>query len=165
MRSFKPDPKKVYAGTKEASDLLKRAFGKNKKASKTDSTSSLKRRAITAIHRFVRDRDKGLPCISCGLYKKLQAGHFYSAGKHEHMRFLLDNINGQCLQCNYYLSGNLLKYRENLIIKIGLERVLALDNLSHIRTSVKADRFLYLEIIKTYGGRKQAAKKGRGSGP
>jgi hypothetical protein len=141
---------RVMAGTKEAKDLMKRSFGGNKEFKPKPSTSKLKTKAQNVFNAFIRRRDEGEPCISCGKYRKLQAGHFYSAGKHNHMRFLEDNVWGQCLPCNYYLSGNLLKYRENLIRKIGLKRVEALDALSQMRTATKNDQFLYQEIIEKY---------------
>jgi len=150
----KPYPKEyqVRAGTQEAKNLLGRAFGRSKKERpviKSD-IGRLKDRAVSVFNKFIRLRDEGQPCISCGKYKKLQAGHYYSAGKHENLRFEEDNVNGQCLQCNYYLSGNLLNYREGLIKKIGIERVERLDLLSRTRIT-KSDRFFIMAIIKEYG--------------
>ena len=71
--------------------------------------------AVRHFHLYIRNRDQGKPCISCGKKTKLQAGHFYSAGKHPQLRFNEDNVHGQCLSCNYYKSGDLLNYRINLI--------------------------------------------------
>ena len=114
------------------------------------STPYLKKKAQEVFNKWIRLRDAEQPCISCGKYTTLQEGHFYSAGKHNHMRFLEHNCNGQCLQCNYFLSGNLLPYRENLIEKIGLEAVEHLDFLSKIRTVQKDQKWLYIEIITKY---------------
>lgn len=113
------------------------------------STPKLKQKAQTVFNAWIRKRDEGLGCISCGSYNQIQAGHFYSAGHHNNLRFNEDNTNSQCLQCNFFLSGNLLKYRENLIKKIGLERVERLDLLSKIRTT-KNDRYLFETIIEKY---------------
>jgi len=79
------------------------------------------------FNKFIRERDKGRSCISCGRYTTLQAGHFFSAGKYSALRFEEDNVHGQCLQCNYFLHGNLLSYQTNLINKIGNERFHALQ--------------------------------------
>ena len=53
------------------------------------------------------------------------------------MRFEEDNVNSQCKHCNYFMSGNLLNYRKNLINKIGLERVERLDMLAEIFNEIK----------------------------
>ena len=79
--------------------------------------------AQTAFNAFIRERDKGLLCISCGnVPKKTNAGHFWNANNHWAVRFDEDNVHLQCEYCNSFLSGNLLPYRANLIGKIGFER-------------------------------------------
>lgn len=113
-------------------------------------TSSLKRKAIETFNAWIRNRDKDEPCISCGSNSIKQAGHFYSAGKHNGMRFNEDNCFGQCEKCNYFLSGNLLNYRKNLEKKIGKERLEKLDYLASIKALVKDNRFYYMEIIEKY---------------
>ncbi len=82
-----------------------------------------------AVNAYVRVRDRYKPCISCGCpwEPMFQAGHFLSRGAHPELRFNLDNIHGQCVRDNMYLSGNLLGYRKGLIERIGLERVEALE--------------------------------------
>lgn len=66
------------------------------------------------------------------------------------MRFMEDNVHGQCLQCNYFLSGNLLNYRRNLIVKIGQEAVDKLDMIAGVRVLNKDNRFLFEEVIEKY---------------
>lgn len=119
------------------------------------TTAVLKNRAVMVFNTWIRNRDDGKCCISCGSCHELQAGHFYSAGKHNHMRFLEDNVNVQCMKCNYFLSGNLLKYREKLIAKIGLDRVEKLDLLASQRMIQKIDRFHLIEVIEKYKLRKK----------
>ncbi len=114
------------------------------------TTNKLKEKAQIVFNAWIRRRDAGQPCIACGEFKQLQAGHFYSAGKFNHLRFNEDNAHGECLPCNYFLSGNLLPYRENLIKKIGQERFDTLSLLAQSRVTTKNDRFLYLEIISKY---------------
>lgn len=116
---------------------------------KDRTTAQLKNAAIRFFNAFIRHRDAGQPCISCGQMKTLQAGHFYPAGRHNNLRFNEDNVHGQCLQCNYYNSANLHPYRHNLIKKIGIERVEALDQMSLIKTT-RDDRLALIEIIETY---------------
>ncbi|TKI03559.1 recombination protein NinG [Martelella alba] len=82
------------------------------------------------VNDYVRERDRDLPCISCGTWITVQweAGHYRSRGAASHLRYNELNINKQCHRCNDELSSNAIPYREGLIEKIGLERVLALEN-------------------------------------
>ena len=112
----------------------------------------LKALATKHFNAFIRERDQDQPCISCGSRTTLQAGHFYSGGHHSALRFNEDNVHGQCMRCNYYLSGNLNEYRKNLIKKIGVDRVEQLDMLAayHKRKGYKWDRFFLIDIINKY---------------
>lgn len=78
-----------------------------------------------AFNAWIRARDAGKPCISCGRHHQgqLHAGHYRSVGSEPALRFEPDNCHLQCQPCNTHLSGNLIAYRVNLIKKIGLERV------------------------------------------
>lgn len=77
-----------------------------------------------AFNEWVRLRDAGRPCISCGSYRgDWHAGHYRSVGSEPALRFEPDNAHLQCARCNTYLAGNLTAYRSNLIEKIGLDRV------------------------------------------
>ena len=77
----------------------------------------LVKKATTCFNAYIRKRDAEKPCISCGRWTTLQAGHYLSAGKYPRVRWNENNVNGQCLPCNYYQSGAPLQYRENLIKK------------------------------------------------
>lgn len=82
--------------------------------------------AQTAFNSWVRARDAGLPCISCGTTADIQyaAGHFRSAGGHPELRFDPLNVHLQCNRnCNMAKSGNLGPYRIELIKRIGQEKV------------------------------------------
>ncbi len=82
--------------------------------------------AQTAFNAWVRARDAGLPCISCGTTADIQyaAGHFRSAGGHPELRFEPLNVHLQCNRnCNMAKSGNLGPYRMELIKRIGQEKV------------------------------------------
>ncbi len=81
------------------------------------------------FNKYIRTRDKDDPCISCGKHRTTyHAGHYLSVGGHTELRFNEDNVHKQCVYCNVFLSGNLLNYRNGLINKIGLERVLILES-------------------------------------
>lgn len=106
------------------------------------------------VNAFVRERDKNLPCISCGKYREsYNAGHYYSVGGHPNVRFNLDNIHKQCVYCNLHLSGNIRPYRENLLLKIGEDRLNLLDSIAKI--PVKFYRHELIELINEYRDRKR----------
>jgi|TARA_B110000027_G_C15936878_1_gene219438 hypothetical protein len=119
---------------------------------KKKTIAQLKAIAVTHFHKFIRNRDHGSPCISCGKFSTLQAGHFYSAGHNPVSKFNEDNVHGQCVRCNLYLSANLIPYRQNLIEKIGQERFDKLELKVQIskRLGYKWDKFFLLEIIEKY---------------
>lgn len=83
---------------------------------------------------FIRTRDRGRPCISCGVTLAndgagggYDAGHLRSVGSAPHLRFHEDNIFGQCKRCNRYGAGRALDARRGAIERLGIERVEALE--------------------------------------
>jgi len=114
------------------------------------SVAELKLKAQTEFNKFIRQRDSHLVCISCQRSGIEQAGHFYSAGHYNRLRFNEDNVHGQCKRCNYFLSGNLNEYRKNLEKRIGPERLESLDNEAKVKGLYKFDRFTLIEIILKY---------------
>lgn len=103
--------KQLHAETKARKEKLK-------------SRSQWANDAQTAFNAFIRERDRGLPCISSGRFTgKMNAGHYLSRGAHPELRFHEDNCHLQSEKDNSYLSGNQAEYRHRLIEKIGLERV------------------------------------------
>lgn len=80
------------------------------------------REAQAAFNKFIRVRDTGLPCISCGRHHagQIHAGHYLSTGARPELRFHEQNVHAQCAPCNNHLSGNIVLYRQGLIAKLGL---------------------------------------------
>lgn len=115
------------------------------------------------VNDFVRERDRELPCVSCGTWETVQweAGHYRSRGKASHLRYVEDNISKQCHHCNVHLSGNQQQYRINLIEKIGLQRVLALEsnNTPHRYTREELERIRahYRALLRALVKEKEAA--------
>lgn len=70
-------------------------------------------------NRYIRLRDAGKPCVSCGGYHTLQAGHYIAVGQCSFTRFNEFNINGQCGGCNGPKKGNPIPYRIELRKRIG----------------------------------------------
>lgn len=120
---------------------------------KLETVPELTRKAQYAFNRFIRLRDKGKPCISCGAtYREIyggafDAGHYRSVGSASHLRFDEDNVHGQCVRCNRDLSGNTVSYRIGLIERIGLANV---ERLEHDNTPHKWDKDELRELATTY---------------
>jgi hypothetical protein len=101
-----------------------------------------KKAAQTAFNAFVRARDKGKPCISCGkplgdTPNSYDCGHYRSVGSAPHLRFDEQNAHGQCKHCNQYLAGNVVNYRKGLIERIGLAAVERLESDQTLRKHTK----------------------------
>lgn len=88
-------------------------------------------KAQKAFNEFIRVRDAILPCISCAnpadWHGQWHAGHYKTVGARPDLRFNEDNCHKQCSKCNNFLSGNLVTYTWALNLKIGAERLAALD--------------------------------------
>ena len=101
-----------------------------------DSNDLKKAKTVTkvVVHSYIRKRDKGKPCISCGCdwNDTFEAGHHYKSETFETLKYNLDNINGQCFYCNNRLEGNFEYYALNLPKRIGLERYNELVRLASI---------------------------------
>lgn len=102
-----------------------------KRAAKAAGRAKLKTRADhlkdcqAAFNAWVRERDHGLPCISCGRHHQgqIHAGHYRTVGAHPELRFEPANCHKQCAPCNNHLSGNIIEYRKGLLQRIGAELV------------------------------------------
>jgi len=132
-------PKWLYS-TKEGQELVsKHTIPLQKKrddfvAAKRDyeerkTIPSLLSNAQIAVNAYIRERDKGKPCISCGSEWKPdnQAGHFYSAAKFPRLRFDEENIVGQCCGCNLMKEGNYEMYRMGYESRFGSEKLAEID--------------------------------------
>jgi hypothetical protein len=98
---------------------------------------------------YIRKRDEGKACISCGTYNgKKNAGHYMSVGSTPELRFNEDNCHLQCERCNTYYSGNLINYRINLINKIGIKGVEFLERKDHDPLKLTVDEIK--ELIAVY---------------
>ena len=128
-----------------------KAWNERKKVLKDELTTvqDLMKVAQQVFNKYIRLRDEGNLCISCGkIPKKSNAGHFYSAGGHFSVRFDERNVHLQCEYCNSFLSGNLLPYRENLLAKLGFEKFESLS--AEAMKTRKFTREELKKIIETY---------------
>lgn len=90
--------------------------------------------AQKAFNAYIRARDRaaGHPCISSGRPldwsgNAVDAGHYRSVGAAPHLRYDPRNCHAQSKHDNQFKAGNVVQYRINLIQRIGLEAVEALE--------------------------------------
>jgi len=125
-----------------------------KRKEEIKSKSELMKEAQFEFNRYIRLRDKDKPCISCQRFHKgqMHAGHYISTGAATELRFNEDNCHAQCAPCNNHLSGNPIKYRINLIEKIGIERVERLEGPHPMpnwtKDDIRAIKAKYRKLLK-----------------
>lgn len=85
--------------------------------------------AQQSFNAWVRLRDQALPCVSCLRHHggQYHAGHYLTVGARPELRFDPLNVHKQCSACNEHLHGNLILYRVELVKRIGLAAVEALE--------------------------------------
>jgi hypothetical protein len=91
--------------------------------------------AQAAFNAYVRERDAGRPCVSCGnsTGAKMNAGHYRTTKAAPNLRFNLKNCHIQCEHCNSWLSGNLISYRQALLSRFGSQYVEWLESQNETR--------------------------------
>ena len=113
------------------------------------TTSDWMKEAQKVFNKYIRERDKGLNCISCNKPPlKKNCGHYYSQGGHSNVRFDEDNCHLQCEHCNTYLSGNLLNYQIGIEKRIGAEKLIELQGRAHLEKKWSVDELK--ELITKY---------------
>jgi len=131
--SFKclADYEKSKREAKEAKAIKKRNTDLKKKV-KAENRGACAKTAQIAFNAFIRERDKGSLCISCGRMPNysdhiggsgIHAGHYRSVGACPELRFEELNVHIQCVHCNIHKSGNAIDYRIGLVKKIGAKNV------------------------------------------
>lgn len=107
-----------------------------------------------SCHRFIRERDKYKPCISCltSWNKDFQAGHYYKAETYSSIKFHELNIHGQCRKCNLRKDGNYDAYRLNLPYRIGEEAFEEIEYLAQQDKKIKDFKWDREELkkLRTY---------------
>ena len=127
----------------------KKVHLKEKKDFYKKDVTTQKMKAQNAFNRYIRTRDKGNDCISCGCKViKGDASHFFPVGSHSAVRFHTDNVHLGCYKCNRFLHGNLIPYKVSLIEKIGQERFNKLEAQSKDTKSYTND--YYTRIIRVF---------------
>jgi hypothetical protein len=158
MQEYGSKKAKIIKDKQERKD-----HNKAKKNLRESSKKWMMNKTKELCHKYIRARDKDLPCISCGSYEGeidstgwdhiWDAGHFLSRGSHPELRFEELNIHKQCVKCNTApnIAGQSRTvkegYRESIIRKIGIEKVEWLEGPHPIPTRTIED---LKEIQNTY---------------
>jgi hypothetical protein len=102
--------------------MAKKVKKENKEIKERIKTKSQHLKELqTIFNKYIRLRDIGLPCVSCGdrINGTPHASHFLSVGSHPALRFNENNVHSSCSQCNTHLHGNLVEYSLRLPDRIG----------------------------------------------
>ena len=111
--------------------------------------------ATESFNKFIRLRDKNLPCISCGKSsinskpRSFDAGHYIPGGggvNSSATRYMEENVNLQChWHCNIQQSGNRTEYRKGLVRKYG-ESVVGRIEGPHEKIKASVDYYRAIEL-------------------
>ncbi len=113
------------------------------------SLPALLKKTEGIFNAYIRKRDEGKPCISCGKPGN-QAGHYFPVKGFSALRYDERNVNLQCAYCNRYQHGNQAMYRIGLVKRYGEDMVLGLENDAVSNRVKKWTRTELNEIIEKY---------------
>lgn len=105
----------------------------------------------TIFNKFIRTRDEGKPCISCGRDlqgRKVDASHYIAVSTSSALRFHPDNVHSACVPCNQFKSGNLIEYGKRLPGRIGQKAFDELSELQHKEVKLSIPQIK--EMIQEY---------------
>lgn len=167
-KPFNPHPSRALASlcSPRCAVAMAKAREQDRKAKDRDRLEELKplRKLLTEAQRtfnaFIRERDRSLPCISCGRHHggAWDAGHYLTTKARPDLRFDEANVHRQCVPCNQFLSGNVVEYRKRLVRRIG---VAELERLEGPPTRGKYTRDEVAALKTTYAAKTRELVKGR----
>ena len=97
-----------------------------------ETIPKLTAKAQKVFNAWIRERDKDLPCISCGKWHdKWDAGHYVPVKGGSFLRFNEWNVNKEGAYCNGFDEFHLIGYQKHLIMKIGSDAVNWLESNRH----------------------------------
>jgi len=88
---------------------------------KEKGTAKLIKELQVVFNTFIRERDKGLPCISCDAPYFSDAGHLFKKSTRSAMRFYPAAVHGQCRECNSMDDGNYENFCKGIAKRYGAE--------------------------------------------
>lgn len=138
--------------------LKLKSFQKQNKADlrqKLKTLSQYEAEAKKSFQKYVRLRDKDLPCISCNETVKdlWDGGHYFKAEIFSGLIFNEKNCHKQCRKCNRFLGGNEIQYRKGLLNRFGLEYVEQLESIADKNRVYKYTKDELIEIKNKYDGK------------
>jgi len=136
--------KKAAKESKEATKVMKE---------KLKTLGQYENEAKVVFQKWVRQRDAKLPCISCGNANsnRYDGGHWWKAEIYSGLIFNEDNCHKQCSRpCNKDLNGDQANYRIGLVKRIGLERVVWLEENKDRLRNYKYSKQELIDIKETY---------------
>ena len=146
-------------------EAIKDRLSVRKRLDAMQTLPQLVKRAQTAFNSFIRARDFGKPCISCGIELtesgiggRVDCGHFRSVGSAPNLRFEENNAHSQCKRCNRYLGGNAIEYRKRLIERIGLAEV---ERIEADQTVRKYTRDFLIQLASEYRAKTKVLQQQR----
>lgn len=124
------------------------------KAKSDNVLPKLKQEAVGVFHGYIKLRDQGKPCVSCGApYRAdFQATHCFKAESYSSLKYHELNVHGGCETCNIHKDGNFKEYLKRLPGRIGPEQFQELLQLAgkDKKQDFKWERAALEEIISTY---------------
>lgn len=124
-RSERLRAKAVRAHEQEAKNAAKRDRERTAKRKKELNRAKHLDQLQKLVNQWVvHVRDKDKPCCTCGTtnpFIKYDCGHLRTRGASPATRFLLSNMNRQCVRCNMYESGRVAEHKAYVIATYGQE--------------------------------------------
>jgi hypothetical protein len=119
---------------------------------KLKTLSQFEADAKKVFQKWIRLRDEGKECISCGTTnpKMWHAGHFRKAEIYSGLIFDERNVHRQCSKCNVFLNGNESEYRLGLVKRFGNEFVEELEIDANLTRNKKFTKDELIEIKIKY---------------
>lgn len=143
----------------EPSRELQKAFKEKKDRNKLQY---LLMNTMIVCHKYIRERDKGKPCVSCGQLwgKDHQAGHWKKAELYSTLKFFENNIHNQCQGCNLMKDGNVQRYADRITMRITEQEKQEIEQMciDERQSNFKWDR-QELEELRTYYNEKYKIQK------
>lgn len=135
-------------------EVKEKTWKETKTRMKTElkTTQDWLKEAQSIFNKYIRLRDEGLNCISCGKPIRkgnVDAGHMWSAGGHSNLRFNELNVNAQCSRpCNKDKSGDVNNYRLGFVKRYGADKLAELDLIANLERRFTKDELK--ELIEVY---------------
>lgn len=148
MKSPKPKKPLDKKAKREKEKLKKeklKARALVRKVKKQFSRSKLIKEADRVFSLYIRGRDTGKPCCTCGApwTEQAQCGHFMSR-RYTSTKWTESNAHGQCFRCNMILSGEQYKHWQYIDEEYGEGTAKMIQDIA-----IKVDKVTDAEILET----------------